>query len=565
MNLLLFVACFCSFLIRTNNAQPPPPPPPGPGPSPPPPGDDGPLPPPPPGGDPNSPPPPPPPGSTPPPPPAPQLTPGPTVNPAILNCATTPITLTSFLSVDTIGDPTRINENDLLALRTAFIATYNELGQFNCDGLFRRVESMDIQIYDYETEGRIPRNINFIFEVDYSCRGADCNLPAVLFSQSNGFLGRGDKDSKKKDGDGSGGDPPPDDPPPQEGSGGGGGGGGDGGGGGGGGGDGFFNRRLQDTCGVCLTDNASNKSPSPRQFVDEFRDAVQALNIVGVESITNVLEIKKETCPSEREQFNETVYFELEGDPNNLTETEIQLLADTFLSSYNYFADVGCDGRFLSVESVTIETTPILERRRELQVSTSFFFYLKGLIFGYCKLCVDDTYIETNDASRRLNQALAHAGLRGNILTEQHIQRRLAQRRTAQQFLLPGVSMDHYLRVMQDDCQSCPDPPPSNPPSVAVSSAPTVVASSVPTVVKSSVPSRLLPGSMIFTADDCFCAKEEPGFEGQKVELTDTVNTTFVEEKGDGRFNSLQNFRGVQFGMRGGNRDRGRKLGNFFR
>jgi hypothetical protein len=405
---LLLVCILCGCLIADSVAQnggggggsnppppdgggsnPPPPPPDGGGSNPPPPPPDGggSNPPPPDGG-----------GSNPPPSPLPDdgstpspvapSTPAPTPNKSVENCAELPREIETYLSIDGLGDPTLVSESDLDALATSFQTTYDSLGQFNCDGLFRRIELVEIQIYDFTPMGTEFVNINFIFKVRYSCRGKACqgSRPAVLFSLLNGFLGRGDKDSKLKD-DGS------NPPPPQ-----------------GGGGqksaidDGnVFNiwdlrhRQLQnetDVCGDCDTDNPSILSASPRQFVDSYRDAVEALMLPSLSSITNILEVEPRNCSSIPTAFTDSVLFEIEGDPNNITASDLQLLGGTFLSSYNYFSAVQCDGRFLEVDSVEVINQPIYANettRRQLQVSTNFIssilFYIRGIISGGCSMC----------------------------------------------------------------------------------------------------------------------------------------------------------------------------------
>jgi hypothetical protein len=129
--------------------------------------------------------------------------------------------------------------------------------------------------------------------------------------------------------------------------------------------------------------------------VDSYRDAVEALMLPSLSSITNLLEIQPEVCDAVSESFTDTVLFEVEGDPNNVTESDLQLLGETFLSSYNYFAEVQCDGRFLEVDSVEITNEPIYANetsRRNLQslsfnFSSYFLFYLRGIISGGCKFC----------------------------------------------------------------------------------------------------------------------------------------------------------------------------------
>jgi hypothetical protein len=352
---------FCAAAVAQQQQQQPPPP-------------DGPDGPPPPGGG----------GSPPPPPDSRAPTPSPTPKPTIDNCLLPETTLDTYLSVDGPGNPDTISQDDLNALQIAFQETYDTLAQFNCDRNFRRIENVTIQIYDYPPPGTMkPVKITFLYHVEYSCKGKKCNEPGPphLFNLDNGFLGRGDKESSKMD-DGDGGGPPP--PPPDRRS-------------------AFWDRdlksderQLQDEeCDECQTNNPSNKSPSPRQFVDSYRAAVEALNLPTLNSIINILEVEPQDCPAEEQTFNETVLFELEGDPTNVTASDLQLLGTTFLSSYNYYAEVECDGRFLKVEQIELLNDPIFEDTslRHLQDFTfsfnytSFIFFIRGFLTGYCRGC----------------------------------------------------------------------------------------------------------------------------------------------------------------------------------
>jgi hypothetical protein len=383
---------------------------------------------------------------------------------AAANCLKPTLTFQAYLSVDAPGDPYGLTDADLEAVKTTFISKYNELSAFNCDGLNRRAVGVDIQIYDVFTDSQTL--INFIFRVTWTCNGDDCPR-RQLFSLEQGFLGRGDKNSTKnppppppngqtaqppspqntkapkttppppppsqtnppqppggssspppRPPGGSSSTPPPPPPPPQNrhrdleqkdadlerkksvrgqqrhhpivrGT---------------------TSRFLQATnadCGVCDTYNPTRKSPSPRQFVDAFRDAVVDLNLAALAPITNILEIELRQCPADEDNilFEETVVFEVEGDPNNVTAADKALLEDTFTSSYNYFSQVSCDGRFLQVRDAQIIGDPLLEdplsTRRELQTlpSVSFnftsfisqlIFYLKAIIRGSCRFCTSE-------------------------------------------------------------------------------------------------------------------------------------------------------------------------------
>mmetsp|Transcript_8366 Transcript_8366/g.13848 ORF Transcript_8366/g.13848 Transcript_8366/m.13848 type:complete len:489 (-) Transcript_8366:402-1868(-) len=459
--------------------------------------------------------------------------------------------LETFLSIDGIGNPDLITQDDLDALENAFLETYALLGQFNCDVLFRRIRRVEIQIYDFPPMGDDLVNINFIFKVRYSCRGEDCmkgnfvKKPAALFSLKNGFLGRGDRDSKKKE------DPPPDDPPPEEGnrkraernsnlwdlrrraraleS---------------------SDRQLQtddDICGECNTENPSRRSASPRQFVDAYRDSVEALMLSSVVSITNILEIQEQDCEGIEERFTDSVLFELEGDPNNVTDSDLQLLGETFLSSYNYYSEVQCDGRFLDVDSIDMINEPILsnETRRQLQFYNFFnnvtlvIFYMRGLVSGGCRSCGGDYRLDGNDAIRsRFRRELQQNGIRGSVVTEHETRKQQQARRTTTQLIgNSDINMGDYIDAMEEGCTSCPPPP-----SISV----------VPSSAPSTNPTRKLPGKTHFGADKCFCARKGPDFEELTVGLDDTFNVTFKEERDDGRYRGFDSYKSVKFGNMGG-------------
>lgn len=292
-----------------------------------------------------------------------QPTPRPTVRPTVANCDKPVVKLETFLSVDGPGFPAKISQQDLDVLQVTFRNTYNFLSAFNCDSLHRRVEEVEIQVFDFPPSGDgAPVKVELIFRVEFSCQGERCSEQAEFFSLKKGFLGREDLASslaqRRQGGFISGGN---------------------------------RNRdlKLDDLCQQCLTINPSTRSPTPRQFVELYRTRVEALKLATLGSVINVLEIEQKPCPGSYDTFNETVHFELDGDPNNVTDADLDLLGTTFLSSYNYYSDVQCDGRYLKVEQIEVFNDPIFTDPsvRHLATKVTYTFYLKAILTGTCKGC----------------------------------------------------------------------------------------------------------------------------------------------------------------------------------
>lgn len=136
-------------------------------------------------------------------------------------------------------------------------------------------------------------------------------------------------------------------------------------------------------------------------------------------------------------------------------------------------------------------------------------------------------------------------------MTKQDIRKR-QQRRTAQLIGNSDVNMGAYLESMQEDCKSCPTPLPSDStlPSTAPTHAPSVTVT--PSSTPSSNPTRDLPGKTFFGPERCFCARTGPEFAELTVGLGDTFNTTFEEERNDGKYKGFDSYKSVQFGNMGG-------------
>lgn len=105
------------------------------------------------------------------------------------------------------------------------------------------------------------------------------------------------------------------------------------------------------------------------------------MHIDGVECVQQILEVESIDC-SDSEAFETVVLLEVEGAPEVM---EQDLIAASFLTSYNYFSEVTCDTeRLIEITGTQVNNFTPTDRRLQL------FFQFELIITGRCRGCIGE-------------------------------------------------------------------------------------------------------------------------------------------------------------------------------
>jgi hypothetical protein len=114
-------------------------------------------------------------------------------------------------------------------------------------------------------------------------------------------------------------------------------------------------------------------------------------------------------CTYEPAGFDSDLIMEFNGNPELISDTELKVLEDAFVETFNNLAGGLCDSSFRTVASVNISGSEIVETRRRMQevpgltrvkaLARRFSFHL--FVRGNCKGCMQESALFVDDAFRR--------------------------------------------------------------------------------------------------------------------------------------------------------------------
>jgi hypothetical protein len=222
----------------------------------------------------------------------------------------------SDVVVSFTGNPSLSTTSQLEALEESFIQTYSELNSLNsdtCDPFFREAVSVDLITSGQRrllSQRNLATGFNYLYRVNARCRG--CGNNSRLFGEGSGrrLLGLVDP------------------------------------------------RQLQQDSCVCPVDATEFRAPNEEEFQVEYATAIEVLkseNVIDGNFIESLEDVQEETvnCGDEV-AFETTVSLEFSGNHWNVTDEEMNLLAQGFLTAYTAAASNVCDPHSRFVKFVQI-------------------------------------------------------------------------------------------------------------------------------------------------------------------------------------------------------------------
>lgn len=161
---------------------------------------------------------------------------------------------------------------------------------------------------------------------------------------------------------------------------------------------------------TCENPMSLNKAPSEDSYARSLNVNVQAASISGIDTVIGVTEVKAILCDSGLDAFTSTVLINGVGQPDRITLNELQVLGNTFVSSYNNVAFETCDPTFRAAERAVftvepMDTTDATGGGRQLY-GLGRVFRFRVAVTGVCKLCPREDVL-FDDAVRRTLQEIS--------------------------------------------------------------------------------------------------------------------------------------------------------------
>lgn len=147
-----------------------------------------------------------------------------------------------------------------------------------------------------------------------------------------------------------------------------------------------------------------NKAPSEKSFTATLNTNLQATLVEGISRVLAVTEVKEIKCATGLNKFNSTVLIDSIGAPDAVTQSELEVLGSTFVTSYNRLAYETCDPKFRAAQIAVFAIEPSYsfsggKTGRQLQ-RRHYPFRFRVAITGVCKSCEQDSAL-FDDALRR--------------------------------------------------------------------------------------------------------------------------------------------------------------------
>lgn len=282
------------------------------------------------------------------------------------------------------GNPSLASPEQLTNLEQAFQQTYNALNTFNpntCDPFFRNVEQVSL----IEENGFNRRVLNkeqrhlqataitfsYLFRIRGACRGG-CSSSSSLFDhETSRRLDWTPKDNGRIDW-----------------------------------------RRLQVDIGcICPLGATEERAPTQQEFQSAFQAAISALQNENridssfIQSILDTREVNQVECGA-TQVFETNVRVELSGNPQSVTQSEVDALDQSFTNSFKQLTSNFCDPFFRTPLEIVIDTTTV--RSRLLQTGGSRrleqYFQYQYAMQIQCRNCGENTRLFSESVTRMLSQ-----------------------------------------------------------------------------------------------------------------------------------------------------------------
>ena len=171
-------------------------------------------------------------------------------------------------------------------------------------------------------------------------------------------------------------------------------------------------RNLQDDTCMCPVTASETRAPTNEEFRVAYDADINILQEEGlinsafIESVVDVREVQQVGYCGATETFETTVYVDLFGNPNTVTEGEIEALDIGFINTYESLSASFCDPFFRSPIEVTIDTVTRRGRgRRYLQSNFRYIYVVKGR----CRGCTSNTRLFAQSVNRMLTSSVGGA------------------------------------------------------------------------------------------------------------------------------------------------------------
>jgi hypothetical protein len=155
---------------------------------------------------------------------------------------------------------------------------------------------------------------------------------------------------------------------------------------------------------VCDNPNGLNKAPTAQGFAANLDNNVKSAGIPGIVGVLGVAEVRQIDCETGLSDFTAEATIEGVGVPDAIQTSELDLMGDAFVSTYNSLAYESCDPTFKTVKSATFTVVPdststdAFDGRRLQRTTRQFKFRIA--VTGVCKMCPKEDLL-FNDALRR--------------------------------------------------------------------------------------------------------------------------------------------------------------------
>ncbi|CAB9520924.1 Protein of unknown function (DUF3494) [Seminavis robusta] len=239
----------------------------------------------------------------------------------------------AHVAMDVAWEKSIINETEKLLLEEIFRDTYNELAYSQCDEHHRTVVNVTLvldQPSSNEATATLEQEMDtdivhrsVVFSVAAQCR-RDCPLELYLFDDEHTDATQLSTNTGRVGG-----------------------------------------RNLQQNVCTCAPGVQPGQSLLEQDFLVAFNRRVAALKLATVESALDLVEAEQVDCGNstndttpELRVFTSSVLADVSLDLTNLTDAERLILEQTFLQTYNDLTFLGCDDKFRSIVSVSLQSDP---------------------------------------------------------------------------------------------------------------------------------------------------------------------------------------------------------------